>query len=48
MATLNGWEILKPNSDGSVDELVAVSPDGNPIYYTVFNADAARSTRADH
>lgn len=48
MASMRGWEILKPNSDGSVDELVAVSRDGKPIYYTVFNADAARSTRADH
>lgn len=48
MASLRGWEILKPNSDGSVDELVAVSRDGQPIYYTVYNEDAARSTRADH
>ncbi|WP_424961542.1 S8 family serine peptidase [Ekhidna sp.] len=48
MASMRGWEILKPNSDGSVDELVAVSRDGKPIYYTIFNADAARSTRADH
>ncbi|WP_370087784.1 GEVED domain-containing protein [Ekhidna sp.] len=48
MASLRGWEILKPNSDGSVDELVAVSKDGQPIYYTVYNADAARSTRANH
>ncbi|WP_425392145.1 S8 family serine peptidase [Ekhidna sp.] len=48
MASLRGWEILKPNSDGSVDELVAVSADGNPIYYSIYNEDAARSTRADH
>lgn len=48
LASLRGWEILKANSDGSVDELVAVSPDGDPIYYTLYNADAARSTRAIH
>ncbi|MEQ8903956.1 GEVED domain-containing protein [Ekhidna sp.] len=48
MASLRGWEILKANSDGSVDELVAVSRDGHPIYYTIYNEDAARSTRADH
>lgn len=48
MAALRGWEILKPNSDGSVDELVAVSSDGHPIYYTIYNADASRSTRANH
>ncbi|MEP1033825.1 S8 family serine peptidase [Ekhidna sp.] len=48
MASLRGWEILKANSDGSVDELIAVSADGQPIYYTIYNEDAARSTRADH
>ncbi|MEO9870545.1 S8 family serine peptidase [Ekhidna sp.] len=48
MASLRGWDILKANSDGSVDELVAVSPDGYPIYYSIHNEDAARSTRANH
>ncbi|MEP0986786.1 S8 family serine peptidase [Ekhidna sp.] len=48
LASLRGWEILKANSDGSVDELVAVSDDGHPIYYTIYNEDAARSTRANH
>ncbi|MEO9484265.1 MAG: S8 family serine peptidase [Ekhidna sp.] len=48
MASLRGWEILKANTDGSVDELIAVSRDGQPIYYTVYNEDAARSTRANH
>lgn len=48
MASLRGWEILKPNTDGSVDELIAVSSDGKPIYYTIYNEDAARSTRANH
>ncbi|MEQ9466622.1 MAG: S8 family serine peptidase [Ekhidna sp.] len=48
MASLRGWEILKANSDGSIDELVAVSNDGQPIYYTIYNEDAARSTRANH
>lgn len=48
MASLRGWEILKPNTNGSIDELVAVSPDGSPIYYTIYNVNAARSTRANH
>lgn len=48
MAQVKGWEILKTKKDGSVDELIAVSPDGQPIYYTIYNADAARSTRSDH
>lgn len=47
-ASLRGWEILRANADGSVDELIAVSPDGHPIYYSIHNADAAVSTRANH
>ncbi len=48
MASLRGWEVLRSNSDGSFDELVAVSKEGTPIYYTIFNEDAARSTRTNH
>ncbi|MTI30693.1 S8 family serine peptidase [Xanthovirga aplysinae] len=48
MAEQKGWEVVRTNSDGTFDELVAVSNDGSPIYYTVFNVDAARSTRANH
>ncbi len=48
MAALNGWETLRVNDDGSIDELIAVSPDGYPIYFTVYNVDAAVSTRANH
>lgn len=48
LAAQQGWEVLRANSDGSVDELIAVSRDGSPIYYTIHNVDAARSTRADH
>lgn len=48
LAAQRGWDVLRDNSDGSFDELIAVSSDGQPIYYTVYNDDAARSTRADH
>jgi len=48
MAAQRGWEVFKSNDDGTFDELVAVSPDGRPVYYTIYNEDAARSTRADH
>ncbi|WP_246223787.1 GEVED domain-containing protein [Fulvivirga kasyanovii] len=48
MAAQKGWEVLKSNGDGSFDELIAVSKDGKPIYYTVYNVSAARSTRANH
>jgi len=48
MAAQNGWDVFKKNSDGSVDELIAVTQDGHPIYYTIFNVAAARSTRVNH
>ncbi len=48
MAAEKGWEVLRKNTDGTFDELMAVSEDGLPIYYTIYNVDAARSTRTDH
>ncbi|MTI21076.1 T9SS type A sorting domain-containing protein [Fulvivirga sp. RKSG066] len=48
MAAERGWDVLKSNDDGTFDELIAVSKDGHPVYYTIYNEDAARSTRADH
>jgi len=48
MAAEKGWEIIKTNPDGTLDELMAVSPEGQPIYYTLYNVNAAKSTRADH
>lgn len=48
MAAQKGWEVQRRNQDGTFDELVAVSSDGEPIYYTIHNVAAARSTRANH
>ena len=48
LAAQNGWDVLKANPDGTFDELIAVSSEGQPIYYTIYNQDAARSTRANH
>ncbi|MEM9298492.1 MAG: S8 family serine peptidase [Bacteroidota bacterium] len=48
IAAQRGWDILKTNADGSIDELMAVSSDGQPIYYTIYNVNAAKSTRANH
>jgi len=48
MAKRQGWEEFRTNNDGSIDELIAVSRDGLPIYYTIYNVAAARSTRANH
>ncbi|MCF6351909.1 MAG: GEVED domain-containing protein [Cyclobacteriaceae bacterium] len=47
MAAQKGWDVYHTNINGSVDELIAVSTDGKPIYYTVYNVNAAISTRAN-
>ena len=48
MAAQEGWEVFRTNSDGSFDELVAVTKSGQPLYYSLYNADAAVSTRANY
>ena len=47
-AIINNWPIRLVNKDGSISELMKLSPDGFPIYYTNNNANAAKSTRANH
>lgn len=47
LAQQRGWDLIRENNDGSLEELMAVTPDGQPIYYTIFNVDAARSTRTN-
>ncbi len=47
-ARINGWPILRPNGHGEFDELMALSDDGKPIYYSLDNVNAAKSTRANH
>ena len=48
LATEKGWELIKPKPDGSFDELVGILPDGSPLYYSIENVNAAKSTRANH
>ena len=48
LAKIHGWELIKYNEDGTFDELMAVMDDGTPLYYTLYNVKAARSTRTDH
>ncbi|UOY07247.1 leucine-rich repeat protein [Muricauda sp. SCSIO 64092] len=48
LAKIYGWEPIKYNADGTFDELMGVRDDGSPIYYTLYNVDAARSTRTNH
>ncbi len=47
-AVQNNLPIRKVNSDGSVMELMKLSSKGFPLYYTTSNANASRSTRANH
>lgn len=47
-AKANGWEVYRKNRNGTFDELMALSPDGKPIYYSLDNVNAAKSTRANH
>lgn len=44
----NQWNITISNPNGSFDELMALLPDGTPLYYTLHNTDAANSTRTNH
>ena len=46
LAKQNGWRI-KYEEDGRFYELMKVSKEGTPIYYTTFNVNAAKSTRAN-
>ena len=48
LAKMHGWEPIKYNEDGTFDELMGVRDDGSPIYYTLYNVAAARSTRTNH
>jgi subtilisin-like proprotein convertase family protein len=48
LAKLNNWPIREVGKDGSISELMKLTPDGFPVYYTNNNANAAKSTRANH
>ena len=48
LAAINGWSVQLVNEDGSFDELMEVSPEGEPVYYSIHNVNAARSTRTNH
>ena len=46
-AKKNNWPVFKRNDDGSYDELMKLTPDGYPIYYSQSNLNAAKSTRTN-
>ena len=48
VALAKHWPILINKEDGSISELMKLSPEGLPIYYATQNVNAAKSTRANH
>lgn len=47
VAKSKNWPEFFKNENGTVDELMKVTPDGFPIYYSLNNVAAARSTRTN-
>ena len=48
VAKTKNWPIYTIKEDGSITELMRLSPEGLPIYYSTNNVDAAKSTRTNH
>jgi hypothetical protein len=48
VAKTKNWPIYTVKDDGSVSELMKLTPEGLPIYYSTTNVDAARTTRTNH
>ena len=48
IALIKHWPILTINEDGSISELMKLSPEGLPMYYSTQNVNAAKSTRTNH
>ncbi len=46
-AKSKGWPVIKPSKNGAFDKLQRLRLDGTPVYYTIYNTAAARSTRAN-
>ncbi|MCX6173052.1 MAG: S8 family serine peptidase [Flavobacterium sp.] len=42
------WPLILEKADGSISELIRLSPEGLPIYYRTDNVNAAKSTRVNH
>lgn len=45
-AVAKGWPVFVKKDDGNILELMRLTPDGHPIYYSTENVNAARATRA--
>jgi len=42
------WPLIIEKPDGTISELIRLSPEGLPIYYRTDNVNAAKSTRTNH
>lgn len=47
MAQLKGWPLSKSNAD-AVIQLLGITPEGAPLYYTTFNEGSILTSRANH
>ena len=45
-AIAKGWPLFVKKDDGNILELMRLTPDGYPIYYSTENVNAAKTTRA--
>ena len=48
VALVKNWPLIIKNEDGNFSELMRLTPEGLPIYYSTQNVNAAKSTRANH
>ena len=48
VALIKNWPLIIKDADGNFSELMRLSPDGLPLYYSTQNVNAAKSTRANH
>jgi len=48
VAKAKGWALGKVRKEGGYEELVGLTPDGFPLYFSTHNVDAAKSTRANY
>ncbi len=48
LALINNWPIVITDENGNFSELMKLTPDGFPIYYSTQNVNAAKSTRTNY
>lgn len=48
VAKTKGWLLKSVKKDGGYEELIGLTPDGFPLYFSTDNVNAAKSTRANY